>query len=61
MKAKTALTVFSWTFLVLGLLGLTGYVLSSSYENMNPAPALCLLGMGLAGLGFRAFLDRQLS
>jgi hypothetical protein len=57
MKAKTAFTACSWSFLVLGLLGLVGYTLSSSYEQMNPAPALCLLGLGFAGLGFRAYLD----
>ena len=57
MKAKTAFTACSWSFLTLGLLGLVGYVLSSSYEDMDPAPALCLLALGFVGLGFRAYLD----
>lgn len=59
MKPRTTVKVFSWTFMVMGLLGILGAFLSSSFEEPNWPVPLALVALSMAGFCFLAFLDRS--
>lgn len=59
MKARTVVKVFSWAFMVMGILGMTGAFLASSFDDPNWAAPLTLVGFAMTGFCFLAYLDRS--
>jgi hypothetical protein len=58
MKPSTAVKVFSWTFMIVGLLGLLAATFTSPYDEPNFSVPLVLIGFAMGGFGFLAYLDR---
>lgn len=59
MRPRRTVQIFSWVFMVLGLLGLLGALLDSSIEPTSPIPGLTLVTLAMAGFGLLAYLDTK--